>query len=66
MAFEVGNLLGAVSNLTTAFGKERSLKSFLKTVDDFGIQVNNNFEVNLYGLNDVTFFVQDISFGGLS
>ena len=66
MAFEVGNLLGAASNLTTAFGKERSLKSFLKTVDDFGIQVNNNFEVNLYGLNDVTFFVQDISFGGLS
>lgn len=37
MAFEIGNLLGAASNLTTAFGKGKSLKAFLKTIDDFGI-----------------------------
>lgn len=66
MAFEVGNILGAASNLTTAFGKEHSLKKFLKTVDDFGIQVNNNFEVSIYGLNDITFYVQDVSFGGIT
>ena len=66
MAFEIGNILGAASNLTTAFGKEKSLKTFLKTIDDFGIQVNNNFEVNLFGLDDITFFVQDIIFGGIT
>lgn len=66
MAFEVGNILGAAANLTTAFGKDKSLKAFLKTVDDFGIQVTNNFEVNLYGLNDITFYVQEVNFGGIS
>ena len=62
---ELGNLLGAAANLTTAFSKERSLKTFLQQIDDFGIQVTNNFEVNLFGLQDITFFVQDISFGGI-
>lgn len=66
MAFEIGNLLGAASNLTSSFGKTKSLKSFLKTIDDFGIQVTNNFEVTLYGLNDITFFVQDVNFGGIT
>ena len=65
MALDVGNLLGAAAQLTTAFSKERSLKSFLKNIDDFGLQVTNNFEVNLYGLQDITFFVQSISFGGV-
>lgn len=65
MALELGNLLGAASNLTTAFGKEHSLKQFLKTVNDFGIQVNNNFEVSIYGFNDITFYVQDVQFGGI-
>lgn len=66
MAFEIGNILGAASNLTTAFKKDKSLKQFLKTIDNFGIQVTNNFEVNLYGLDDITFFVQDVSFGGIT
>ena len=66
MGLELGNILGAASNLTSSFGKTKSLKSFLKTMDDFGIQVNNNFEVNIYGLNDVTFFVQDVNFSGIS
>ena len=65
MAFEVGNILSAAANLTTAYGKDKSLKAFLKTVDDFGIQVANHFEVNLYGLNDITFYVQEVNFGGL-
>ena len=55
MAMELGNLLGAAANLTTAFGKDKSLKSFLH-IDDFGIQVTNNFEVNIAGLEDITFF----------
>ena len=66
MAMELGNLLGAASNLTTAFGKDKSLKSFLHHIDDFGVQVTNNFEVNIFGLEDVTFFCQEVSFGGIS
>ncbi len=57
MGLELGNLLGAAANLTSAFSKERSLKQFLKNVDKFGIQVANNFEVNFSGLQDATFFV---------
>lgn len=65
MAMELGNLLGAAANITTALSKEKSLKSFLEHIDDVGIQVQNNFEVNFSGLEDVTFFVQGISFGGI-
>ena len=56
MALQIGNLLGAAANLTTAFGKDKSLKSFLQHINDFGLQVTNNFEVNIAGLEDVTFF----------
>ena len=56
MALQIGNLLGAAANLTTAFGQDKSLKSFLQHINDFGIQVTNNFEVNIAGLEDVTFF----------
>ena len=66
MAMQLGNLLGAAANLTTAMSKPKSVRSFLSHVNDFGIQVANNFEVNFDGLEDVTFFVQDISFGGMS
>jgi len=57
MALELGNLLGAAANLTTATSKEKSLKAFLKNVKSFGIQVTNNFEVNFSGISDATFFV---------
>lgn len=65
MAMQLGNLLGAAANLTTAFSSEKSLKSFLRHIDDFGIQVTNNFEVNVFGLEDITFFVQEVSFSGI-
>lgn len=65
MALELGNLLGAAANLTTAFSKGKSLKSFLQCINDFGVQVTNNFEVNIFGLEDITFFVQSINFGGI-
>lgn len=56
----LGNLLGAVSQATTALSKPRSLKQFLDTIDRFGLQVKNNFEVNFSGLQDATFFIQSI------
>ena len=65
MALQLGNLLGAAANLTTALSKDKSLKAFLKNVDSFGIQVTNNFEVNFSGISDATFFVQSIDFGGI-
>lgn len=66
MALELGNLFGAAANLTTATSKDKSLKSFLKTIDDFGIQVTNNFEVNIAGLEDITFFVQSVNFSNIT
>lgn len=65
MALELGNILGAAANLTTATSKTKSLKAFLKNVDSFGVQVTNNFEVNFSGIEDATFFVQSIDFGGI-
>lgn len=65
MALAVGNLLGAATSLTTAFSKGKSLKNFLQQIDSFGVQVTNNFEVNIFGLSDITFFVQSVSFGGV-
>lgn len=66
MALQLGNILGAAANLTTAFSKDKSLKSFLETINDVGIQVQNNFEVNFSGLEDITFFVQSINFSGIN
>lgn len=66
MALELGNLLGAAASLTTAFSDGKNLKNFLHHINNFGIQVNNNFEVNIFGLDDITFFVQSVNFGGLS
>lgn len=62
---QFGNLLGAAANLTTAFGKDKSLKSYLEHINDFGIQVANNFEVNFDGLEDITFFVTDVNFASV-
>lgn len=61
MALALGNLLGAVANASTALSEEKSLKSFLQNINDFGVQVKNNFEVNFSGLQDITFRVTDIS-----
>lgn len=65
MALELGGLLGAASSLTTAFGKEKSLKSFLSTLNSFGVQNKARFEVNFSGLEDVTFFVRTITTPGV-
>lgn len=61
MALQFGNLLGAVANVTTILNKEKSLKSFLDNIDDFGVQTKNNFEVNFSGLSELTFRIQTIN-----
>ena len=65
MGIEIGNLLGAVTNATTALSKPKGVKSFLKRINDFGLQVKNNFEVNFSGLTDITFFIESIEIPGL-
>ena len=61
-----GGLLGAAASLTTALSKPKSLKQFIKTADKFGIQVQNNFEVNFSGLQDITFFIQSVPIPSVS
>ena len=65
MGLALGGLLGAAASLTTAASDDKSFKNFLKNINNFGIQVKNNFEVNFSGLEDITFFVQDINFAGV-
>ena len=57
--------MGAASSLTTAFGKEKSLKKFISAISNFGLQTKCRFEVNFSGLEDVTFFVTNITTPGL-
>lgn len=61
MSLGIGNLAGAVNGVMTAISKEQSVKSFLDVINDFGVQVSNNFEVMFSGLADTTFFITDIS-----
>lgn len=61
MALALGNLLGALANVTTAVAHEKTYKSFLNNIGDFGVQVKNMFEVNFSGLEAVTFRIQDIT-----
>ena len=65
MSLQIGGILGAAAQLTTTFGEEYGVKKFLKTIDKFGVQVKNNFEVNFSGLQDVTFFIQNIDIPGV-
>lgn len=59
------NLLGAVTQITTLNSNDSSLKNFLHTINKYGIQVKNNFEVNFSGLQDITFFIQSIDLPGI-
>lgn len=62
---ELGNLLGAVTNASTALSKEKGVKAFINNIRKFGVQVKNNFEVNFSGLSDATFFIQTIDIPGM-
>lgn len=64
MSLDLGNLLGAVTNATTALSKEQGVKSFLNTFSKYGAQVKNNFEVNFSGLQEASFFVTNINIPG--
>lgn len=65
MSLQLGGILGAAAQLTTTFGKEQGVKGFLSTLNKFGLQVKNNFEVNFSGLQDITFFISTIELPGM-
>ncbi len=65
MGLALGNLLGGITNLTTALSHEKGVKAFLHNINKFGIQTKNNFEVNFSGLEQATFFIQSIELPGL-
>lgn len=65
MGLDFGGILGAATHLTTAASKEKSLKAFLNNVNKFGIQTQDNFEVNFSGIPSSTFFIQNITIPAL-
>lgn len=65
MSLQLGGILGAAAQLATVTSNEYGVKSFLQTLNKFGVQVKNNFQVNFSGLSDVTFFIQSIDLPGL-
>lgn len=65
MAIGVGNVAGAVTNITTALYSPSSLKSFLTGINLLGIQVKNNFEINFSGIPGFTFFATTINIPGM-
>lgn len=65
MSLQIGGILGAAAQLTTVTSEEYGVKKFLHAINKFGVQVKNNFEVNFSGLQDVTFFIQDIGLPGV-
>lgn len=65
MSVQLGNLLGAVTQASTAIRKPMGIKGFLASVNKLGIQVTNNFEVNFSGIPDITFYFQSINIPGM-
>lgn len=61
----MAGLLEAVTSITTMTSKPHGVQGFLQTINKVGVQVKNNFEVNFSGLQDVTFFIQNIDLPGM-
>lgn len=59
----VSSLAKRASTANEATGRH-SLGAFLKHINDFGVQVQNNFEVTFDGLDGLTLFVQSIDLPG--
>ena len=62
---DLGNILGGITQAETVLQDELSLRKFLKTVDKYGLQTDNNFEVNFSGIPKFTFFIQSIQMPGV-
>ena len=65
MGLDFSNFFGAASKLRSSLGKEKSLKSFLSTISDFGIAIKCKFEINFSGIEEITFFATSIQVPGV-
>lgn len=62
MAIE--NLIGAYTQLNTAFNKsegEASLQKFYQKISEYGTIVRSRYEVSFSGIDNLTFFITDIN-----
>lgn len=64
MPLSLGNALGGLTRVQTATAKnagEKSLLDFINKINKYGISLKARYEVNFSGIEDITFFVNDIS-----
>lgn len=64
MAIFLGNALGAVTQIQTGLANpqgEKTLLDFINKINQYGVSLKARYEVNFSGIEDITFFVTDIS-----
>lgn len=64
MAISLGNALGAITQVQTGLANnagEKSLLDFINKINQYGVSIRARYEVNFSGIEDITFFVTDIT-----
>ena len=64
MAISIGNALGAITQAQTGLANnagEKSLLDFINKINQYGVSIKAKYEVNFSGIEDITFFVTDIT-----
>lgn len=64
MAISIGNALGAITQVQTGTANnagEKTLLDFINKINQYGVSLKARYEVNFSGIEDITFFVTDIS-----
>lgn len=64
MAISIGNALGAITQVQTGQANssgEKTLLDFINKINKYGVSLRAKYEVNFSGIEDITFFVTDIS-----
>lgn len=64
MALSLGNALGGLTRIQTGTAKssgEKTLIDFIDKINKYGISLKAKYEVNFSGIEDITFFVTDIT-----
>lgn len=64
MAISIGNALGAITQVQTGLADsqgEKTLLDFINKINKYGVSLKARYEVNFSGIEDITFFVTDIT-----
>lgn len=64
MAISIGNALGAITQVQTGMANssgEKTLLDFINKINEYGVSLKARYEVNFSGIEDITFFVTDVS-----